>query len=568
MKKTLLCFMLFFTALTCYAQAGWQWGRMGFASEGYACATDNSGNAYGLGDMGIFEEILGTDTLNKTWGAQALYVVKYDGNGNVLWARSTENGFASPIAIETDLYEHVYVVGTYEDSVSLGAFHMHTDTSAGEQYFIAKLDASGDIVWAKNLGDVHCLGWYNADIALDKRGNIVVACDYTNNSVLGGFPLVNRDPSLVTSDLVVAKLDSSGNVMWAKTYGGNRRDVPEGIAVSPEMNIYLAVNFESDTLQIGSTAMILDPGVASWDYSDLCVAKMDSNGNALWVEQAYAGGQEGNFITGIACDAYDRAYLFGNYVDTNFQFGGLTLPYNQNADYDCFVAALEPDGSAWWLKRLTGRQFQPINIDFDDCTGSLWIAAGVSRGSGADTIDGRRCVIPPGTQDGLLLAGWRADSAMIGITILQSGGDDEAGLAVNDSGNLFVFADIYSNDTMIVAADTMITSATDENFLMAKYYTGVACAGHDTGAGGTTLVAAVKEDGVIIYPNPATNQLTIQSADHPINEIIIANLLGQVVYSQRACNAARLSIMDVGQLRPGVYFLKINDSIMRKFVKE
>ena len=395
------------------------------------------------------------------------------------------------------------------------------------------------------------------------------ACSYTNNSVLGGFPLVNRDTSHVTGDIVVAKLDSNGNVLWATTYGGDEDDVPESIAVSPQMNIYLAVNFRSDTLQIGSTEMILDPGVALWGNTDLCVAKLDSNGTALWAEQAHAGGQEGNYITGMACDAYDRAYLYGYYNDTFFQFGGLSLPYNLNAGFDCFVAGLEPDGSARWLKRLTGTLLQPIDIALDDCTGSVWVSAGVTPGLGADTIDGRRTIIPNSTNDGLLIAGWRADSVMLGITMLQSGGDDYAGLAINDSGNLFVFADVYSSDTMIVAADTMITTSTDENFLMAKYYTGVTCAGHDTrGGGGTTLVASVKEDGVIIYPNPATNQLMIQSADQAINEIIITNLLGQVVYSQRACGAARLSNLNVGQLRPGVYFIKINDSIMRKFVKE
>ena len=572
MKKLLLLLAL---ALVTVAPVklsaqSWQWGRMGFPSEGVDCATDNSGNAYGLGDISSFVPwVIGPDTLNKSLSINTLYVVKYNGNGNVLWARGTENGIASPIAIETDMYGHVYIIGIYEDSVSFGTCHLHTTATIGEQYFVAKLDAAGDIIWAENLGNAYYVSWGSADIAADRGGNIVVAFSYNNNPVLGGFTFVNHDTTLATTDFVVAKLDSNGTVLWARSYGGNRDDVPQAIAVSLELNIYVAANFTSDSLHVGSTSIILDSGAASFNSSDLFIAKMDSAGAPLWAEQAVAGGLQGNYVSAIACDANDSAYVLGYYNDTFFRFGGLTLPYNLNAGYDCFVAALQPDGAARWLKRLTGSQIVPANIALDNCSGSVWVAAGVMHGPGADTIDGRSTVIPHGTSDGLLIAGWRADSTLIGITILQSGGDDAAGLSVNDSGSLFVFADIYSGDTMIIAGDTMITSIFDENFLMAKYNTGDSCSGRDTGGhgGGATFVSAVIREDVIIYPNPSTTQLTIRSAGAPIEQLCIVNTFGQVVCSRQLTAGGMQVSVDISALMPGVYMIRVNQSVIRKFVK-
>ena len=70
---------------------------------------------------------------------------------------------------------------------------------------------------------------------------------------------------------------------------------------------------------------------------------------------------------------------------------------------------------------------------------------------------------------------------------------------------------------------------------------------------------------ISIYPNPATSQLTIQSTNEPITSLTISNLLGQVVYSQ-SYNAEQVKV-DVAALQNGVYFIKINGSEVRKFMK-
>ena len=70
---------------------------------------------------------------------------------------------------------------------------------------------------------------------------------------------------------------------------------------------------------------------------------------------------------------------------------------------------------------------------------------------------------------------------------------------------------------------------------------------------------------VLLYPNPAHDVLSV-SADGMISEIEITNLVGQTLIRQSP-NAKKVQI-DTAPLSPGVYLVKINSAVMRKFVKE
>jgi len=68
-----------------------------------------------------------------------------------------------------------------------------------------------------------------------------------------------------------------------------------------------------------------------------------------------------------------------------------------------------------------------------------------------------------------------------------------------------------------------------------------------------------------IYPNPAQNELTI-TFGVMITNVAVYSILGQA-FNNYDCNS-RIVQVDVSHLPPGVYFVKINDSAVRKFIKE
>ena len=76
------------------------------------------------------------------------------------------------------------------------------------------------------------------------------------------------------------------------------------------------------------------------------------------------------------------------------------------------------------------------------------------------------------------------------------------------------------------------------------------------------------DERIQIYPNPATNLLTI-SATNKITSIVITDLIGQVVYKHDYYNAdIRSAQVNIADLPTGVYFAKINGSQVDKFIKK
>jgi len=76
------------------------------------------------------------------------------------------------------------------------------------------------------------------------------------------------------------------------------------------------------------------------------------------------------------------------------------------------------------------------------------------------------------------------------------------------------------------------------------------------------------EHAISVFPNPANDILNIQSSAIPITQISITNILGQTI----DCKLSNLNTehveADASVLSPGVYFIKINNNMVKRFVKE
>lgn len=71
-----------------------------------------------------------------------------------------------------------------------------------------------------------------------------------------------------------------------------------------------------------------------------------------------------------------------------------------------------------------------------------------------------------------------------------------------------------------------------------------------------------------IYPNPATNKLTINSNQASINKLEVVDILGKKLITIDNLNGLNTYELDITSLKSGVYFMKLNGSKTRKFVKK
>ena len=343
----------------------WLWANQagGISYDyGRGIAVDDNGNSYITGE---FEEsaTFGTTTLTSS-GSYDIFVAKLDSSGNWLWAKQAWGiGEDVGFSIAVDAKGNSYITGVFIESANFGTT---TLTSSGDyDIFVAKLDINGNWLWAKQAGGTS--DDYGNGIAVDTNGNSYVTGYFSESATFGTTTLTSSGDI----DIFVAKLDSSGNWLWANQAGGTNCDYGHGIAVDDNGNSYIIGNF-LESANFGITTL------TSSGYYDIFVAKLDINGNWLWAKQA--GGTSYDFGNSIAVDTNRNVYVTGFFYSSSCSFGTITL-INSSSEYiDIFVAKLDINGNWLWAKQAGGTS--------DDCgygitvdvNGNSYIT-GIFRGS-------------------------------------------------------------------------------------------------------------------------------------------------------------------------------------------
>jgi uncharacterized delta-60 repeat protein len=242
-------------------------------------------------------------------GGYDMYVVKLDSNGNVVWTKTIggSNGDVANSIVQSS--DGSYVVAG--ETLSFGA--------SGRDIYVVKLDSSGNIVWTKTIGG----SW-------DDFANSVI------QSSDGGYVIAGYTQSFGASwyDIYVVKLDSSGNVIWSKTIGGDNADVAYSIIQSSD----------GGYIVIGRTQSF---GAGGYD---VYVVKIDSSGNVLWTKTI--GGGSG-----------DEARSITQSSDGGFAIAGYTQSFGAGS-YDIYIVKTGPLGDTCWSQGITNYVVSSVSSSF------------------------------------------------------------------------------------------------------------------------------------------------------------------------------------------------------------
>src|SRR5436190_5542040 len=132
--------------------------------RGNGIAVDDAGNMY---VTGTFSNLLTLGSSNLvSAGRSDAFLVKYDRNGHVLWARSVGGpGEDAGTAVAVDPFGYVYFSGIASNLMSFDGVAW---TNATSQSFMAKYDSSGALLWVRTNPPT-------SHLAFDKGGNIYLA---------------------------------------------------------------------------------------------------------------------------------------------------------------------------------------------------------------------------------------------------------------------------------------------------------------------------------------------------------------------------------------------------------
>jgi hypothetical protein len=241
-------------------------GNTGFES-GSNVIFDANGNFYLTGSFNSADIIIGGITyINDTVGTNDIFLIKYNPNGNVLWAKTaggSNNDGGCNAAI--DLAGNVYFSGVY--FLSSIAFGNDTLTNTGfADIFIVKYDSLGNIIWVKDAGSI---GWDYATGYTDHLGDFYLLGGFDGASlILGTDTIYDSDSTVNNAVIFIAKYDSLGNIIWVKSTDAPAVGV-DGVAFDNLNNIYIAGDYGSN-INFGTTSF------SNAGASDVFVAKLNT----------------------------------------------------------------------------------------------------------------------------------------------------------------------------------------------------------------------------------------------------------------------------------------------------
>jgi hypothetical protein len=352
----------------------------------------------------------GSTTL--TGGEHELFVAKLDPTGEHLWATSIPRGSGNPrIDVAADSAGNSYLTGSFGNTATFGSTEL---TSEGMiDAFVAKLDPAGNPLWAKAIGGGGDMD-YGEAIVVDSGGNSYVTGLFTGAMSLGA--------SLSAAgghDVFVAKLDPTGQVVWGTSVGGGADEGVVGIAVDGGGNSYITGTF-AGTATFGSVAL------TAAGEQDVFVAKLDPAGKVVWASRA--GEASNDWVAGIGVDGAGNSYITGGFRGTS-AFGQKAL--TSVKDDDVYVAKLDPTGAFVWATRAGGQGSDGGTDIAVDSAGNSTVTGGFSGLAGF----GAGHLTSSGDSDAFVA---RLDKDGTFLWAVAAGGaaaDVGRGIAVDSAGN-------------------------------------------------------------------------------------------------------------------------------------
>ncbi len=445
--------------------------------DGYGIAVDASGAAYVTG-------FIYSSYFPGTWGRECptngngdAFVAKLSRDGSQLVYSTVLGGSGQDLAhgIAVDSKGGAYITG-YTHSQDFpttrsAVQERFLSTTAGQNAFVARLDANGGLSYSTYLGgsgsDV------GQSIAVDSSDNAYVT-GYTSS---GNFPTTSRAFQKSLNGLqnaFITKLNASGSaVEYSTLLGGNDYDFGFGIAVNKAGNAYVTgttYGIFSDTFPTTSNAY----QVTASGSGDAFVSKLSADGSTL-VYSTFLGGAGYDGGRGIALDTSGNAYVTGYTQSNAFPTTAGAAQTTLNGTEDAFVTKLNSDGSGLVYSTYLGGSGNDAGFGVAVGANGYAYITGFTQSVDFPTTT-TAVQTANGTGKEPFVAALSASGAQIAYSTYLGGsnGDGAYAIAVDSSNNAYVTGYTNSVDFPVTtgAYRTELTTGASQDAFIAKLSVG------------------------------------------------------------------------------------------------
>lgn len=433
-------------------------------------AVDNSGNVYSVGafqNTVDFDPGAGTYNLSASGTSRDVYVLKLDANGNFVWAKRI--GDANDDygnGLCVDASGYVYLTGSFEGTVDFNPGAGTANlTSVGVDAFILKLDTDGNYVWAKSFGGDGSDG--GNSITVDASCNIYTTGGYQNTADFDPGNGYYNLTSVGSTDIYINKLDPNGNFLYVVSMGGTSYDGTSYITLDNSGNVYVTGSFQGTA--------DFDTGAGTNNFTavlgyDIFVSKFDADLNYSWAKQL--GGTGDDKVKSITVDGNGNIYTAGSFGGTiDLDPSGNVQELTTLGYLDIFISKLNSSGDYVWCKQLGGTDYDEGSFILTDASNNVYIT-GYFRGTvdfnpGTETFE----MTSFGISDIFVL---KLDASANFISAFQLGGtstDIGNVMDFDQSGNLVLAGKFKSTVDFDPGANTynLTSSGGNDDVFISKY---------------------------------------------------------------------------------------------------
>jgi hypothetical protein len=328
----------------------------GTRNESAQSVTKTSDGGYAV--LGYAQSMDG-DITDKQDESYSFWVLKFDAANQLQWSKThggTNDDRGNKIIQTTD---GGFAILGYTNSND-----QDVSNNAGlRDYWIAKLDASGNLTWQNSFGYSGLDSGISMVQTNDNGYMLVGVLDVTASGGEGNSR--NSSERHAGGDYWAIKLNDGGQKEWSRYYGGFFTDTPSDVIQTQDNGFIIVGTSDSEDVDISNNK-------GTYDF---WVLKIDSSGTILW---------EKNF-GGTEIDEAESIVASG---DGNFIIAGETRSMDvdvsqNNGAADVWIIKISHSGELIWEKNFGGSSFD-VSRSVRKTQDNGFLISGSSRSSDGD----------------------------------------------------------------------------------------------------------------------------------------------------------------------------------------
>ncbi|MDP5081102.1 MAG: hypothetical protein NWP87_00490 [Winogradskyella sp.] len=297
-------------------------------------------------------------------GLQDYWFTKLDATGNISWQKSFGyQGADSGISVIQTFDQGYLISGILDVTASDGEGNTSRNSNrhAGGDYWVLKLNPSGDIEWSKYFGG-NFTDTPEAIIQTEDNGFIIAGRSDSDDTDISS--------NIGSYDFWILRISATGHLIWEKSFGGDQIDEARTIVSAGDGNYIIAGDTRSNNNDIASNI----------GGADLWLIKISPNGNLLW--EKTIGGTNFDVARAIV-KTQDNGFILAGSSRSN----DVDVSENKGQN-DAWALKVDSNGNLQWETTIGGS-----NIDFGYSIAELnngsIILVGDSTSSDGDIIENK-----------------------------------------------------------------------------------------------------------------------------------------------------------------------------------